>query len=87
MRFIFAMTAIAGLSACQMENTPIVTDYNGDSVTIIRPSFIPRAEAIAQTTAEAQRICQKGHKKSAEHVSARTNPGTYETSDFFICIS
>ncbi|APX17688.1 hypothetical protein [Phaeobacter inhibens] len=78
--------SLLGATACAIPATPIVADYNGDSVTIVTSQFSERASALAASTKEAERICQKGHKKRAEHVSVRANSNTYENSDLFLCL-
>jgi hypothetical protein len=87
MKKILSLAALTALAACDIPATPIVSDFNGDSVTIVTSSFTNRKEALAASTAEAQRICEKGHKKRAEYVSTRGNPNTYENADLFLCLN
>lgn len=82
---LVAMTVF--LAACSLPVTPIVADYNGDSVSIITPAFANAAEVKQKAQAEADRICIKGHKKRAEYASTRTNQQTYEQHHLFLCLS
>lgn len=80
---IIALTAfVAGCG----EPNPIVADFNGDSVKIQTHAFDNADEARASATAEAQRICQKGHKKRAEYASSRNLPN-YIVEHLFLCLS
>lgn len=87
MRKVMPLIALTALAACDIAANPIVSDFNGDSVTIVTSQFTNREEALAASTAEAQRICEKGHKKRAEYVSTRGNPNTYENADLFLCLN
>ena len=87
MHKILLPLALASLTACTIPASPIVSDYNGDSVTIVTSQFTDRQEALAASLKEAERICSKGHKKRAEHVSVRGNPNTYENADLFLCLA
>lgn len=81
------LTALAGLlalAACDVP--PIVSDYNGDSVTIVTSSFQTREASLPAAQAEADRICQTGGKTRAEYASTRTNPNTYENFNLFLCL-
>lgn len=87
MKKITALLALAALAACDITASPIVSDYNGDSVTIVTSQFVSRDEALAASLEEAERICRKGHRKRAEYVSTRSNPNTYENADLFLCLN
>ncbi|WP_152612075.1 hypothetical protein [Ruegeria sp. ANG-S4] len=86
MKKLTALIVLMGLAGCG-DPQPIVSEFNGDSVNIITSSFSDRQQALAASTAEAQRICQKGSKKKAEHVSVRHNPNTYQNNDLFLCLN
>lgn len=86
MKKLIVLCGLVGLAGCGAPQ-PIVSEYNGDSVNIVTSSFYDRQQALAASTAEAQRICQKGSKKTAEYVSTRYNPNTYENDDLFLCLS
>ncbi len=88
MKSIFLATVTAFiLVGCGFPVNPIVSDYNGDSVTIVTSAFSDQKEVKQKTQAEATRICAKGHKKRAEYASTRTNPDTYEQSHLYICLN
>ncbi|SMX34624.1 hypothetical protein [Actibacterium lipolyticum] len=72
------------LAACDVP--PIVSDYNGDSVTIVTSSFQSRETSLPAAQAEATRICQTGGKTRAEYASTRANPNTYEYFNLFLCL-
>jgi len=82
-----SLIALTALSACGLPADPIVSDFNGDSVTIVTSQFANRDEALSASLQEAKRICSKGSKKRAEHVSLRSNPNTYENADLFLCLN
>jgi hypothetical protein len=77
----------APLSACAIPAAPIVSEYNGDSVTLITSAFADQASIKQNTQIEASRICSKGTKKRAEYASTRTNQQTYEQSHLFLCLN
>lgn len=81
------LAMVALLAACSIQATPIVADYNGDSVTIATSAFADAADVKQKAQAEATRICAKGHKKRAEYASTRTNQQTYEQHHLFLCLS
>lgn len=88
MRNIVGLMIVAVfLTACSLPATPIVADYNGDSVTIVTPAFANATEARQKAQAEADRICVKGHKKRAEYASTRSNQQTYEQHHLFLCLT
>lgn len=67
---------------------PIVSDYNGDSVKIqmnTLNSDEPEA-AKAKAQAEADSICQRGHKKRAELASTRPL-ADYNVEMLFLCLN
>lgn len=81
--FLAGVTAIA-LTACAPA-TPIVSDFNGDSVKIVQTNIAGEGVRGAQTDAEASRICSKGSKKNAEYASSRVLP-TYEVEHLYLCL-
>lgn len=87
MKKIFAVVAFSALAACELPSDPVVTSFNGDSVTVVTSAFANPDEAKAKAQAEAERICQRGHRKRAEHVSVKTNTQTYESSHLFLCLN
>ena len=80
---IFLIAIVA--TACAPAN-PIVSDFNGHSVTIVTSAFTPVEEAKAAAQAEATRICRTGGKSRAEYASTRSNPQTYENSNLYLCL-
>ena len=73
------------LSACAIEGQdPVVSSFNGDSVTIIQPAFAKMSDE--QLLAKANSICQRGHKKFAERVSRRVLPDYQGTEFLFLCL-
>ena len=82
---VFLLPVIA-LSAC-VATTPVVTDFNGDSVQVQASS----ATADEAVRAEATRICQTVNKR-AEYASSRPLPsGQYEFTvnyaHLFLCLN
>ena len=86
-RFLVISASALALAGCDMPANPVVAEYNGDSVTIVTSSFSNQEEARAKSQAEANRICQRGHRKRAEYVSTRTNPQTYEQAHLYLCLN
>jgi len=83
---IAAACTISTLGACAMpEQEPIVSSFNGDSVTIIQPLFAAYTDE--QLLAKANSICQRGNKKNAERVSARVLPQSQGTEFLFLCLN
>lgn len=87
MKKLLVAPLLLGLAACDMPVNPIVSDYNGDSVTIVTSSLSNAEEARRLSLEEANNICRRGHRKRAEYVSTRTNPNTYENSNLFLCLN
>lgn len=81
---VIAFAGMFALAACDVP--PIVSDYNGDSVTIVTSAFQTTEAALPAAQAEATRICQTGGKTRAEYASTRTNPNTYESFNLFLCL-
>ena len=81
------LSVIVGLAACAPSN-PIVSDYNGDSVKIQMNTLHNDSPEVAQQKAlgQANTICQRGHKKSAEFVSMRQLPD-YNAEYLFLCLN
>ena len=82
-KFIVPLAFLA-LVACDVTE-PIVSDFNGDSVTVVT-SGLDSVEYQRQTaTNEANRICGKVGK-TAEYASSRTDPDTYQAYNLFLCL-
>lgn len=64
--------------------TPIVSDFNGDSVKIQISQLADVKEAEAATLAEANRICAKRGKR-AEYASTRT-VADYTSERLYLCL-
>lgn len=67
---------------------PVVSDYNGDSVKIQMDTMHAEKPEVARAKAqaEAESICQRGHKKKAEYVSMRPI-GDYKIEMLFLCLN
>jgi hypothetical protein len=64
---------------------PIVSGFNGDSVTIIQPAFAAFSDD--QLAARALDICRRGDsRRTAERVSARPLPDFQGTEYLFLCL-
>ena len=87
MKKIILLFALTALAACDLPASPVVSSYNGDSVTIVTSQLANQEEALSEALEEAERICRKGHKKRAEHVSKRSNPNAYEDIHLFLCLN
>ncbi|QFT59276.1 hypothetical protein FIU94_10605 [Sulfitobacter sp. THAF37] len=83
----FCAVLLVTLAGCAIPATPIVSEFNGDSVTIVTSAFADPASVKQKTQEEASRICAKGPKKRAEYASTRTNQQTYEQSHLFLCLN
>ena len=79
-----AMAGLAALAAC-VEAEPIVSDFNGDSVTIVTSDFDSKEYQLQTSKAEADRICGKV-KRRAEYASTRHNSQTYENANLYLCL-
>ena len=80
---------------------PVVTEYNGDSVTLevfghaaLMPLEDQRRETHSDRSTKAQEICQRGHKKHAELVSVghrwhypKTVGSTYVDKSLYLCLN
>jgi hypothetical protein len=89
-----AIVALSTLMACTPP-PPVVTSFNGSSVTVQLQGDIKYLPADARTTllanadAEAGRICKKGSGKGAERTSFNTlQAGTYSvrTIVLYLCL-
>ncbi|MFK7877515.1 MAG: hypothetical protein AB8B71_17360 [Paracoccaceae bacterium] len=82
---IIMITAAALLAAC--ENTPpVVSEFNGDSVTIQTNELEPRDYQLRISQEEATRICGKVGKK-AEYASTRpAGPYSGANSQLYLCL-
>lgn len=81
--WVLILSAVA-LAGCE-PSAPIVSDYNGASVKIVQTNLIGEGARSAATDAEAQRICAKGSKKTAEYASTRTLPD-YNVEHLYLCL-
>jgi len=79
-----ALAGLVALAAC-VEAEPIVSDFNGDSVTIVTSDFDSKEYQLRTSKAEADRICSKVRRK-AEYASTRYNPQTYENANLYLCL-
>ena len=70
------------VAACDIPSSAAVSDYNGVSVKVTASSL--STNATTETQAEAERICAKGGKSTAERVSQRALPD-YAVEYLFIC--
>lgn len=86
-RHAISVALMTALAACTIPATPIVSEFNGDSVTIVTSAFADPASVRQKSQEEASRICAKGPKKKAEYASTRTNQQTYEQSHLFLCLN
>ncbi|MEM7438092.1 MAG: hypothetical protein AAF393_00730 [Pseudomonadota bacterium] len=86
MNKIYLVAALAAISGC-VPASPVVSNFNGDSVTIVTSTLTERNQALAASQQEANRICQKGQKKRAEYASTRTNAEKYEDSHLYLCLN
>lgn len=75
--------ALPLLSAC-IPATPVVSDYNGNSVKIQMSALADANEAKANAQAEAERICGKVGKR-AEYASTRQLP-EYNSEHLYLCL-
>lgn len=72
-----------GLAACGVE--PIVSDFNGSSVTIVTHSWDNEEHQRSTAQAEATRICEKVGKR-AEYASTRLDPNTSQNYNLYLCL-
>jgi len=73
------------LAACDVQRQePIVSGFNGDSVSIIQPPFAAFTDE--QLLAKADSICRRGSKKHAERVSYRVLPDYQGREFLFLCL-
>tara|TARA_B100000768_G_scaffold132939_1_gene123659 strand:- start:588 stop:896 length:309 start_codon:yes stop_codon:yes gene_type:complete len=83
---LLTVASTLALSACAVQHQdPVVSSYNGDSVTIIQPAFTTMTAA--QLLAKANDICGRGSKKFAERVSGRQLPDYQGTEFLFLCLA
>lgn len=86
LHFLLAGVMALVLAACAPPHAT-VADFNGDSVKIQTNQMVANAEeAKANAQTEADRICQKGHRKRAEYASTRVLPN-YINEHLFLCLS
>jgi hypothetical protein len=84
-KVLLTLTLLAA-SACAANNA-IVSDFNGDSVTIVTNQLAADgAEARRNADAEANRICRQAGRNGAEFASLRENPNTYENFLLYLCL-
>lgn len=96
-RTLTALALIGTVSGCMAPQVdPVVSQFNGDSVSIEIPigeNFMQadqRAEVRAEAHAEADRICRKGSRKRAEATSVRYTPTSQYsgyTTYMYLCLS
>ena len=82
MKRAFWLLPVLTLSACVVP--PIVTEFNGDSVTIQGADFTYDDSLKTLYKAEADRICGKIGKR-AEYASSRAVPG-YVMQHLYLCL-
>ena len=78
-----ALLVAFGLSAC-VPSTPIVSDFNGDSVKIVQDDYFGEGARTDSTDVEAARICGKRGRK-AEYASVRQLPN-YQKEFLYLCL-
>lgn len=82
---ILAAILTTGLvSACD-QTQPIVSEFNGDSVSIVTSDFDSRQYQLETAQIEASRICGKVGRK-AEYASTRRNTQSYENTNLYLCL-
>ncbi len=69
-----AVFAVLALAAC-VPSEPIVTAYNGDSVTISQVNFAGEGNRSAVSDAAGKTICVDGGKSDAVYASSRYEGG------------
>ena len=84
---LLAIVPSLALFACgnAKPQEPVVSAYNGDSVSIIQPAFAAFTDE--QLLAKANDICGRGSKKFAERVSRRVLPDYQGTEYLFLCLA
>lgn len=82
MKIQIILASALALSACDVR--PVVSGFNGSSVSIQTSAFTPVKEAKASTQAEANRICGKVGKR-AEYASTRALPD-YNSEHLYLCL-
>ncbi len=92
---LLALSLAPIVAACTVP-APAVSQFNGDSVSVQVDSsvdFQPEAkkqEIYAQMQAEANQICQRGHRKRAEYTSQltkQTGPYTAVYERLYLCLN
>lgn len=81
-----ALLISALLFATASDAEPVVTAYNGYSVTI-QNSSLDEAKNSPETDAEADRICKAGGKGRAEHASSHRVLDTYVDEHLYLCLN
>ncbi len=80
---IVVLAAGLALSACASE--PVVSSFNGDSVSIIEPALASLSDEVLLS--KANEICSRGNKKKfAEVVSKRKLQDLEGTEYLFLCL-
>jgi hypothetical protein len=95
-----AILTVFILSGCDLPPEriePIVSQFNGDSVSIQLDGMslemtTPETRTVVNRNADvkAQEICQRGHKKRAEYTSSRRIPTgqyTYVVERLYLCLT
>lgn len=83
MKRILTVLGLLSLAACIPAN-PIVSSFNGDSVSVQISELVKFSDAREATQAEANRICAKRSRR-AEFASTRTI-GDYTAEHLYLCL-
>ncbi|WP_298294458.1 hypothetical protein [uncultured Litoreibacter sp.] len=78
------LISVLAISACDVTE-PIVSDFNGDSVTVVTGGLDSKEYQRETAAKEASRICGKVGKK-AEYASTRSDPNTYQNYNLYLCL-
>ncbi len=82
---ILTISALAFLAGCET-TPPVVSEFNGSSVTIQTNEMEPRKYQLRISQEEASRICGKVGKK-AEYASTRpAGPYSGSNSHLYLCL-
>ena len=84
MKQVILGAALLAMAGCV--TTPIVADYNGDSVKVQTNGLVSLADQRAAADPEALRICRAGGKSRAEHASYLSNSQTYTNTHLYLCL-
>ncbi|MDZ4393530.1 hypothetical protein [Cypionkella sp.] len=81
-RILIGMVLLAPIGCAPA--TPIVSDFNGDSVKIVQVNMLGEGARSDRTDAEADRICAK-RGRAAEFASQRVLPN-YQVEFLYLCL-